>query len=216
MITIVPTLFEAILSDIGFPSDTVSKKHAEQLFSFFKQHPLFNWKDNNNGCEGRADAVCVLLEGWNIPHYKAWVFGGSYLKKKHIGALKQNWKYHVAPVLPVEEDGQVLYYVLDPATGNSLQLVEEWAAGITELPHSYYFIRQPHWYIFSHKDISTSNWNSRNRQNRKWMIQSLAGINGLSATGKAALSFNKARLKNTLAAFEKAKREKPDLNQPGE
>lgn len=212
---IVPTLFDFALSDSAFPHNTVTEKQAEQLFVFFQQHPLFNWKDANNGCEGRADAVCVLLEEWGIPNYKGWVFSGAYLKK-HIGELKQNWKYHVAPVLPVKKDGQIVHYVLDPATADSLQPIEEWAAGITQLPHSYYCTRQAHWYIFPAKNISTAKWNTRNAQNRKWMIQCLAGINGLTGTGKAHLCFNKTRLKNTLAAFEQAKKEKPVLNVPGD
>jgi hypothetical protein len=211
MTIIVPTLLDINLSDINFPHNTVSKKKAEQLFIFFKQHTLFNWKNSNNGCEGRADAVCLLLEEWDIPNYKAWVFGGAYLKK-HIGALKQNWNYHVAPVLPVQEAGQIIYYVLDPSTANALQPIEEWAAAITQLPHSYYFTRHSHWYIFPDKNISNAKWNTRNKQNRKWMIQCLAGINGLTDTGKAMLSFNKARIKNTLSAFNRAKKEKPALS----
>ncbi len=208
MDTIVPTLYDAFLSDIGLPQDTISKEQAEQLFLFFKQHPLFNWNDSNNGCEGRADAICVLLDHWNIPNYKAWVFGGAYLKS-HIGALKQNWNFHVAAVIPVNLEGQSVYYVLDPATSDSLQLMEEWAASITQLAHSYYCIRHSYWYIFPINKISTTKWNTRNKQNRKWMIQCLKGINGLSATGKARLSFNKASIKKTLLAFEHAKKEKP-------
>ena len=38
------------------------------------------------------------------------------------------------------------------------------------------------------------------------MIQGLAGINGLSSRGKAALVFNKRRIKNTSPSFEKLKR----------
>jgi len=205
---IVPTLYDAFLSDIGLPQDTISKVQAEQLFLFFKKHPLFNWTNSNNGCEGKADAICVLLEEWGIPNYKAWVFGGAYLKG-HIGGLKQNWNYHVAPLVPVLQDGQILYYVLDPATADTLQLINEWAAAITELAHSYYCSRQSHWYIFPIKNISTTHWNTRNRQNRKWMIQCLIGINSLTATGKARLCFNKAGIKNTLLAFEKMKNEKP-------
>jgi len=212
MITIVPTLFDARLSDIGSPTHTISKTQAQQLFTFFAAHTLFNWKASNNGCEGRADAVCVLLEEWGIPNYKAWVFGGSYFKKNHVGELKQNWNYHVAPVLPVEENGQLVYYVLDPSTGNALQAVEAWAADITLLPHSYHCIRQSHWYIFPATNISTEKWNTRNRQNRKWMIQCLAGINGLTATGRARLVFNKTRIKNILAAFKQAGRNKPALS----
>lgn len=208
MITIVPTLFDYALSDNTLPAALLSIEQAEQLFFFFKQHSLFDWKNANNGCEGRADAVCVLLDEWGIPNYKGWVFSGAYLKQ-HIGQLKNNWNYHVAPVLPVKKDEQIMYYVLDPSTGNSLQPIEEWAASITQLPHSYYFIRLAHWYIFPHVNISTARWNTRDRQNRKWMIQCLAGINGLTATGKARLVFKKTLLKNTSAAFEQAKKEKP-------
>ncbi|MBC7933896.1 MAG: hypothetical protein H7Y86_00860 [Rhizobacter sp.] len=208
MYTIVPTLFDATLSDIGFPPHTVPAQLADQLFTFFEQHPLFDWKNSNNGCEGRADAVCLMLEEWDIPCYKAWVFSGAYLKN-HVGLLTKNWKYHVAPVLPVLSNGQVIYYVLDPATANTLQPIDEWAAAITHLPHSYHFMRQAHWYIFPHKNIATAKWNMRNRQNRKWMIQSLAGINGLTPAGKARLVFNKPLLKKTLLLFEEAKKQNP-------
>ena len=212
MDTIVPTLFDAVLSDIDSHHNTISKAQADQLFIFFKQHSLFNWKNTHNGCEGKADAVCVLLDEWNIHNYKAWVFGGAYLKG-HIGGLKQNWNYHVAPMIPVKVDGQIVYYVLDPATANSLQLIEEWAADVTHLPHSYYCTRKAHWYIFPNKNISTTKWNTRNRQNRKWMIQCLNGINGLTATGKAKLCFNKKSLKNTLLAFQHAKKINPLLSE---
>jgi|GEM_PF-636243 len=204
---IVSTLFDFPLSDVSLRS-TVSKKQAEELFIFFRRHPLFNWKNANNGCEGRADAVCVLLDQWNIPNYKGWAFGGAYLKN-HVGELKQNWKYHVAPVLSVQEGGEIIDYVIDPSTGSSLQQIEEWATAITQLPHSYYCIRKACWYIFPSKNISRLKWNIRNKQNRKWMIQCLAGINSLTATGKAELCFNKVRVKKTSAAFEKLKNTKP-------
>jgi hypothetical protein len=204
---IVPTLFDVLLSDVSL-RNIVPKQQAEDLFTFFKHHPLFNWTNSNNGCEGRADAVCVLLDKWNIPNYKGWAFGGAYLKN-HIGELKQNWKYHVAPVLSVEEGGKIIDYVLDPSTAGSLMQIDEWAAAITRLPHSYYCIRKSCWYIFPSKNISREKWNMRDKQNRKWMIQCLAGINSLTATGKAQLCFNKKRLKNISVSFEKLKKEKP-------
>ena len=207
-IDLVPTLFDYGLSDITDPAKSLDKADAEKLFLLFKDHPLFKWGQNHNGCEARADAVCVLLAAWDIPHYKAWVFSGQYLKK-HIGGLKKHWKYHVAALLQVKTADAVEWYVIDPATSNSLQTLYEWAASVTDYPHSYHFIKLPHWFIFNEKKITAANWHSRNRQNRKWMIQGLAGINGLSATGKARLCFNKSRLKNTARAFEKLKKEQP-------
>jgi hypothetical protein len=209
MSTLVPTLFDFTLTDIPPVTATVSRARAEELFVFFQQHRLFNWKAANNGCEGRADAVCVLLDEWDIPNYKAWAFGGAFLRKAHVGELRNNWGYHVAPVLPVNEGGEVRHYVLDPAVGKGLLLIEEWAATITQLPHSYHCIRRPHWYIFPAKDILTEDWHHRDKRNRKWMIQALAGINGLEPRGKARLVFNKARIKRTAAAFAQAKKEKP-------
>lgn len=208
---IVPALFDFVLSEVNLPHPAISRQEADQLFIFFKRHPLFNWKNDHNGCEGRADAVCVLLDEWAIPNYKAWVFSGAYLRK-HVGALKQNWKYHVAAVLPVEEEEQIKYYVLDPSTGSALQLMEDWAAGVTLIPHSYYFLRESHWYIYPHKNIATEKWNTRNQQNRKWMIQCLAGINGLSASGKARLCFNKAAINKIKANFDKAKKNNQPFN----
>jgi Glutaminase len=205
---IIPTLFDHQLSDITDSSKTVSKALAEKLMVFFATHPMFNWRNSHNGCEARADAVCILLQEWGIPNYKAWVFSGKYLKN-HIGGLKQNWNYHVAAMLQVMETGQLVHYIIDPATSAGLQTFYNWAAGITEYPHSYQLVKEAHWYIFSDKKITANNWNSRNRQNRKWMIQGLAGVNSLSAKGRAALVFNKARIKKTLVTFEKLKREKP-------
>jgi Glutaminase len=205
-IEIIPTLFDYQLSDITDSSKTVSKQQANALMQYFAAKPLFNWSKTNNGCEARADAICVLLQQWDIPHYKAWVFSGKYLKN-HLGGLKQNWNYHVAALLQVMEEGELVNYIIDPATAAELQTLFNWAANITDYAHSYQLIKEPHWYIFSHKKITAHNWNSRNRQNRKWMIQGLAGINGLSAKGRAALVFNKSRIKKTAMAFEKLKLE---------
>jgi Glutaminase len=208
---IIPTLFEYQLSDITDSSKTVSKQLAEAMMVFFATHPLFKWADINNGCEARADAVCLLLQQWGIPNYKAWVFSGRYLKK-HVGGLKQNWNYHVAPMLQVMEDGQLIQYIIDPATSGSLQTFYNWAANITEFAHSYQLVKEAHWYIFPGKKITGNNWNTRNRQNQKWMIQGLAGVNGLNAKGRAQLVFNKARIKKIKIAFEKLKRESPVEN----
>ncbi len=208
MTFIVPTLRDYQLSDIDVPTHSVNKQLAETVFNYFAQQKIFGWKNTHNGCEGRADALCVLLDEWKVPNYKAWVFSGAYLKK-HVGALKQNWKYHVAAAIPVEESGKTVYYVIDSATAPALQQIETWAADLTLFPHSYYFIRLANWYIFPHKKILTSKWNSRNKQNRKWMIQCLAGINGLTPSGKARLCFNKSHLKKTALVFEKMKKEKP-------
>jgi hypothetical protein len=205
---ILPTLFEFSLSVTVDPARFVNKPAASNLQDFFRTHPLFTWDQNHNGCEARADAVCLLLDSWGIPNYKAWVFSGRFLKK-HVGELKQNWKYHVAALLPVMEEGQLRHYVIDPSTSDGLQTLYDWAANVTEYAHSYHFVKEAYWYIFHDKQIQPDNWHARDRRNRKWMIQGLANINGLNARGKAALTFNKGRIKNTAESFRKLLQQSP-------
>ena len=212
MMTIIPTLYDIPLSDKEMNHQTTSLDVAKEIFTYFKNNRLFDWNDSHNGCEGRADAVCVLLEEWGIPNFKGWVFGGTYLKKGHIGELTNNWKYHVAAVLPVLKDGKNYYYVIDPATSKELPLIEDWSAAITAVPHSYYCIRKSCWYIFPETKISIETWHPRNHQNRKWMIQCLLGINSMTKKGKAQLVFKKQKIANMQKAFNALKLQKPNFD----
>jgi hypothetical protein len=206
-VQLVPTLFDYLITDVVVPGNTVNKEEAEKLFAFFQSNGLFKWHDVHNNCEARADAVCRILDAWGLPNYKAWVFGGAFLRN-HIGGLKQLWNYHVAALLPVKEEDQIVFYVIDPSLFNSLQTMYDWAAEITAYPHSYHLIKASEYYIFPSGKIMQDNWHARDKQNTKWMIQGLAGINGVSPVGKAQLIFNKSRIRSTsvkLKALKAAK-----------
>ena len=207
-VQLVPTLFDYRLTDVVVPAKTVNKEEAEKLFTFFQTNDLFKWHDVHNNCEARADAVCRILDAWDIPNYKAWVFGGAFLRK-HIGGLKQLWNYHVAALLPVKEKDQTVFYVVDPSLFNSLQTMYDWAAEITAYPHSYRLIKVSAYYIFPSGKIKQDNWHARDKQNTKWMIQGLAGINGVSPVGKAQLVFNRNRIRSTGLKLKSLKAAKP-------
>ena len=178
----------------------MSKQQAEKLFTYFKDNPLFRWQDANNDCEDRANAICILLDEWKIQNGKGWVFSGYVFKK--IGYLKNLWKYHVAALLPVKEGEEINYYIIDPATSGKLVTVEEWAANVTDNPHSYYLIKNGDYYIFNPRKIEKNNWYKRNKGNYNWTIQGLSGINGVSSKGKAQLAFNKKNLLKTKKLFK--------------
>ena len=207
-VQLVPTLFDYLLTDVVNTDKTVSKEEAKKLFTFFQTNDLFKWHDVHNNCEARADAVCRLLDAWQVPNYKAWVFGGAFLRK-HIGGLKQSWNYHVAALLPVKEADKITFYVIDPSLFNHLQTMYDWAAEITAYPHSYHFIKSGEYYIFPSGKIKQDNWHARNKQNSKWLVQGLAGINGVSPVGKARLIFNKNKIENTFRKFAALKERKP-------
>ncbi|HUQ97096.1 MAG TPA: protein-glutamine glutaminase family protein [Chitinophagaceae bacterium] len=195
-------LFEAALSHPTPVESCITKKEADRLFSFFQTSTLFRWGHAQNDCEDRANAICMLLDSWGVPNYKGWVFSGAFLKKT-TGSLLHFWNYHVAAALPVAEAGTVTLYIIDPATANTLITLENWADRVTSDECSYYMVRRNDEYIFHHATISETNWHKRNRQNYKWTMQGLAGINGVTRTGKAQLVFAKSKIKNTEGAFKK-------------
>jgi hypothetical protein len=196
------TLFENTLADdLNFPS-YVTRDAADNLFRFFKECKLFRWYDANNDCEDRANAICILLDQWKVPNVKGWVFGGFYLGKDP-GSLTNNWVYHVAAALPVLINQTVIYYIIDPATLSEPVPIDQWASNITDYPYSYYFQKDGSYYIFPAGQINRDNWFRRNRQNFKWTVQGLSGINGVTKSGKAQICFNKSRIKRTEDAFKK-------------
>lgn len=204
------TIFNHALSDELSDGKHISKQQADSIFNFFKQSKLFRWQDANNDCEDRANAICMLLDAWNIPNYKGWVFSG-YFHNKESGSLANTWNYHVAALLPVSEHNQVNCYIIDPATVDSLATIDYWASNITAIPYSYYFIKQSHYYIFPGKKIEKDNWYKRNKRNYRWTMQGLSGINGVSSIGKAQLSFKKERVKAAQRAFTALKHNKPQF-----
>lgn len=206
---IVKTLYEHTLSDSIETDKAITRAEADNLFTFFKNCRLFRWSDANNDCEDRANAICILLQDWKIQHAKGWVFSGYVFRK--IGYLHNLWKYHVAALLPVLETGLVNYYIIDPATADTLITIPEWAANITDNPHSYYLIKEGDYYIFNGRKIEKDNWFRQNRRNYKWTIQGLSGINGVSAKGKAQLIFNKKKIEKTEALFKKLRHHKPGI-----
>lgn len=204
---ILKTLYDHSLSDIAETDKAITKQEAEKFFIFFKNCKPFRWTDANNNCEDRANAVCILLDKWNIQNGKGWAFSGYVFKK--IGYLKKLWKYHVAALLPVKEEGKINYYIIDPATSDKLVTIADWAANITDNPHSYYLIKNGNYYIFNAKKIEKNNWYKRNKRNYNWTMQGLSGINGVSGKGKAQLAFNKNRVVKTKKIFEELKNLQP-------
>jgi hypothetical protein len=200
--------YEALSDEIK-TGNALTKKEAESLFAFFENNKIFRWSDANNDCEDRANGICLLLDQWNIPNGKGWVFSGYIFKK--IGYLKNLWKYHVAALIPLSEKNTTKYYVIDPATSDKLLLIDEWAANVTDNPHSYYLLKDGGYYIFPENKIEKNKWIKRNKRNFSWTMQGLSGINGVSGSGKARLAFNKGRVKKTKKLFRELMHIKPQL-----
>lgn len=202
------TLFGQSLSDEIDPEKVITKTEAEQIFNFLKQCSLFRWHDANNDCEDRANAICILLDKWNVPNYKGWILSGFFIKKGD-GCLNNGWKYHVAALVPVKEENNLVCYIIDPSTSATLVSIENWASQITDRASSYHFIKSGDYYIFPSQKIEKDNWHKRDKRNYRWTMQGLSGINGVSSIGKAQLIFNKRRIKFAEERFNKLKLKNP-------
>jgi len=204
------TVFEPSLTVAEIKDSKLTNAQGKALFQFFKTHPLFRWQDANNDCEDRANAVCLALDAWGIANYKGWVFSESFLNRG-MGCLRNNWGYHVAAMLAIAEGNGLRFYIIDPATLATLETIEQWANGATETASSYYCITTGDTYIFSPGNIAPGTWYCRNRQNFKWTMQGLAGINGVTQMGKAQLVFRKKHIKKWEAEFKGLQQHKPEL-----
>ncbi|HYO21043.1 MAG TPA: protein-glutamine glutaminase family protein [Flavisolibacter sp.] len=210
MSSLVKTIFDPTLSDPVLPDVGLTRGGALQLFQFFKHCPVFKWCHANNDCEDRANAISILLDEWKLPNYKAWVFSGAFMGKD-TGSLFNYWNYHVAAAIPVKENNSIVLYVIDPATSETLETLEHWATMVTENAYSHHLVKSGLTYIFPPGRIEKDNWYKRNRQNYKWTIQGLSGINGVSPKGKAQLCFNKSRIKKTEQQLKSLARNKPEF-----
>lgn len=208
------TLFEASLADDLSGTSPVARAVAVQVFNYFKNAALFRWSDANNDCEDRANAICILLDTWNIPNCKAWVFSG-YFRRKGFGNLSKRWNYHVAAALPVQHESEVVFYVIDPATSAGPTTIEAWALNVTESGTSYHFIKKGDYYIFPARKIKGDNWHKRDKRNYNWTMQGLGGINGASSIGKAQLAFHKKAVKKTATLFQQLLKKSPFVFPPG-
>lgn len=212
---------EKFYEQISTPIDEskfVDSTTAKNVYTFFKTSGLFKWHDYNN-CEDRANAISILLDAWQMPNYKAWVFSGQFLTKDN-GLLTNRygvrWKYHVAVCLPVKVDGQLKFITIDPSTTEDAVDVAFWANNVTDKKNSYYFLTPSNKYIWGGKgkNISQHSFFDRNKTNYEYTIQGLAGFNGLNKKDRIKMKTTSGRnkLMQTETSFNNMKNNKPSFN----
>lgn len=197
------TLFSAELSENFDEIECLESLDASAIFTFFKSNPLFNWRLNHNFCEARAEVVSLLLDAAKVSHVKCWVMGAAFLKQGYVGALKNNWNYHVAIALPVKNDLQLNWMVIDPSAAEGPLSIVDWASSITAYSHSYYFLKDAVYYIFPGNQLFVKDWHKRRQRNFKWAMQGLIGISSLSYVGKAMLSYKRRQIREVTRRFMK-------------
>lgn len=212
------TIFYSVESIQVDKSRIINEKSGANIFNYFKNSDLFEWGDENN-CEDRANAISILLENWDIPSYKVWVFSGTFLGKDKgelICVSGACWKYHVASAVPIQKGDSISFIVIDPATTKDPLPLNLWADNVTAKPHSYFLLTSGDRYIWTEKGINfnKSTFSKRTKKNYEWTMQGLAGFNGKKFKQwiKLRTKKGKRKVRRTQKKFERLKSSKPNFD----
>jgi hypothetical protein len=104
----------------------VSEAQAQSLFSQMARQSRIPFRYPEDGCYARAHAMSALMERRGIVSGKAFIEGDLRVSTPHSPGGSVSWWYHVAPIVLVEKDGELMPYVIDPSIFNRAVPVEEW------------------------------------------------------------------------------------------
>lgn len=101
----------------------ISKEKADLIVKEFLKMEDIPFDYALDGCFARAHKMAYLLDQKNIITAKAFVIGRLFASTKYGPA---SWRYHVAPILLVEENGEKIPYVIDPSLSEVAIKYEDW------------------------------------------------------------------------------------------
>jgi len=101
----------------------ISKAKADLIVKEFLKMEDIPFDYALDGCFARAHKMAYLLDQKNIVTAKAFVMGRLFASTKYGPA---SWRYHVAPILLVEENGEKIPYVIDPSLSDVAMKYEDW------------------------------------------------------------------------------------------
>lgn len=126
----------SIADVIDFQS--ISNQKAIDLFNELSQLEYIEFDYANNFCEDRAHAMALHLQRKGITTAKVWMFVTGIWDNKYPRVLKVHdpnninkknlltWKYHVAPIVVVQNEEQLDTLVLDPALCKMPVTILDW------------------------------------------------------------------------------------------
>jgi hypothetical protein len=209
-------LFEQQTNDLD-STKFLTEAQMKEYYTFFDTCSLFIWGDVDNNCEDRANGISMLLEAWDIPHYKIWIFNQPFLEmgsSKLCGDCKNKdacWGFHVATVIPYVENGEYKISVIDPATLDQPATDVEWAENITCSGTNYYMFTDGDKYMYSQsgKKFAKDTFWGRGKKNTKWTYEGLAGINGKDFWQAIGKPFKKKKIKWVKSELARLKSDNP-------
>ena len=139
------------------PGTPLSEAQAQQLFRELAAQPQIPFDYPDDCCYSRAHEMCRIMRERGIPCRKVWNYAHDFPNGAALRADTPNhpsghvnWRYHVAPVVPVQgNDGVVRDMVMDPSLSDRPLTVDEWVArqqdptATHEITDDSYYFRGP-------------------------------------------------------------------------
>lgn len=204
---------ETSLEDVIPSNSCIPMNIADSIFGYFKTNSLFIWNDENN-CEDRANAICILLDRWHVPNCKGWVLSGRLLGRDN-GSFKPvkilhgsstdsiTWSHHITAAIPICVNNQSIFFVIDPATQAGPLAMADWANSVMCTPSGYYFLKLGNDVDVNYKQtIKKESWWTRSDLNYKYTMEGLCGYNGASHIGRKEIRRNQEKIQQTTLQFE--------------
>ncbi|MDX0177376.1 protein-glutamine glutaminase family protein [Sinorhizobium meliloti] len=119
--------------DTFLTASAISMGDAEKLFAMVSGKtcdakrpvaPCITFLFPDDGCYARAHEMCRLV-GTNKTG-KVWVYGKLVAKTRNHPNCQVEWRYHVAPTVPVKNGSTITSYVLDPSLFRKPVTITTW------------------------------------------------------------------------------------------
>lgn len=118
---------EGRLEPAPTPTATVTATEAQMLLDLMAAYPPFHAHRTDGGCDARAAAMTWLMEQMGIESRKIYVIGpGSMASAITTNGDIEGWEHHVAPVVRLDDGGDGIDVVLDPALSLTPLTVPQW------------------------------------------------------------------------------------------
>lgn len=119
-------IFDKIISPVNkkeLEVSVISKEKADRIVKELLAMENIPFDYALDGCFARAHKMAYLLDQKKIITGKAFIQGRLFASTKYGPA---SWRYHVAPILLVEENGEKIPYVIDPSLSDKAIKYEDW------------------------------------------------------------------------------------------
>lgn len=132
------------LNNLLFVNNSYDYPVIKEAFDYLVKSTSIDFKYQPGGCQQRSHLISLILEHqFKINHAKVWLYAPITMIEGDLTALEVkdkynvtgnpliHWNYHTAPVIKLNQDGEIIILVIDPVLDAQKPLsLEKWLLAI--------------------------------------------------------------------------------------